>query len=77
MSRGREVTAGTEHGHVGSNFDDFLAQDGLLAEVEGVASERVISWRLEQEMKRAGLTSLQLASRADTSCSAAGCPPDQ
>ncbi|WP_424949467.1 Fis family transcriptional regulator [Deinococcus sp.] len=60
----------TEHKHIGSSLDNFLAEEGLLAEVEGVALKRVISFQLEQEMKRTGLTKTQLASKMDTSRSA-------
>lgn len=56
--------------HIGSSFDDFLAEDGLLADVEAVALKRVIAFQLEQEMKRSGLTKTELASRMETSRSA-------
>lgn len=56
--------------HIGSSFDDFLAEDGLLAEVEGVALKRVIAFQLEQEMIRTGLTKTQLAVKMETSRSA-------
>ncbi|HEY5297795.1 MAG TPA: Fis family transcriptional regulator [Verrucomicrobiae bacterium] len=38
--------------HISSNFDDFLQQDGLLAECEAGAHRRVVTWQIEQEMKR-------------------------
>lgn len=38
--------------HVGSDFDDFLNQDGLLAECEAGALKRVVAWQIEREMKR-------------------------
>ncbi|WP_264774437.1 helix-turn-helix domain-containing protein [Deinococcus aetherius] len=56
--------------HMGSSFDDFLAEEGLLADVEVVALKRVIAFQLEQEMKRSGLTKTELASRMETSRSA-------
>ncbi len=56
--------------HVGSNFDDFLTEEDLLADTEAVALKRVISFQLEQEMIRAGLSKTELASRMDTSRSA-------
>jgi antitoxin HicB len=56
--------------HLGSNFDDFLAKEGLLAETEAVAIKRVIAFQLEQEMSRSGLTKTELAVRMDTSRSA-------
>jgi antitoxin HicB len=56
--------------HVGSSFDDFLAEDGLLTETEAVALKRVIAFQIENEMTRAGLSKTELASRMDTSRSA-------
>ncbi|GMA14386.1 helix-turn-helix domain-containing protein [Deinococcus metallilatus] len=56
--------------HVGSSFDNFLAEEGLLTDVEAVALKRVIAFQLEQEMKRNGLTKTELASRMETSRSA-------
>lgn len=56
--------------HMGSSFDDFLAEEGLLADVEAVALKRVIAFQVEQEMRRNGLTKTELASRMETSRSA-------
>jgi antitoxin HicB len=56
--------------HIGSNFDDFLAEDGLLAETQALAIKRVIAFQLEQEMKRCDLSKTELATRMDTSRSA-------
>ena len=33
--------------HVGSDFDDFLKRDGLLAECEAGALKRVVAWQIE------------------------------
>ena len=53
--------------HIGSNFDDFLQQDGLLAEYEVSALRRVVTWQISQEMKRRGISRAKLASRMKTS----------
>ena len=53
--------------HIGSSFDDFLAEEGILAEVEAAAIKRVLAYQLEQEMKRTKLTRTQLATRMKTS----------
>ena len=53
--------------HIGSNFDDFLKQEGLLAECEAGALKRVVAWQLEQEMKRRKISRAKLASRMNTS----------
>ncbi len=34
--------------YIGSDFDDFLGEDGILAEVEAVAIKRVIALGLTQ-----------------------------
>jgi len=52
--------------HIGSNFDNFLKQDGLLAECEAGALKRVVTWQLEREMKRRRISRNKLASRMKT-----------
>ena len=64
------MTVKPAHKHIGGSFDDFLAEDDLLNEVEAVAIKRVLAFQLEQEMKRTGLTKTQLATRMETSRSA-------
>ena len=49
--------------HIGSNFDDFLAQENLLAECEAGALKRVVSWQIAQEMKRRRISRTTLAGR--------------
>ena len=53
--------------HVGSNFDDFLAEEGLLAEAETVAVKRVIAYQVEQMMKEQSLTKTEMSRRMNTS----------
>ena len=52
--------------HIGSNFDDFLAQEGLLAECEAGALKRVVAWQIAQEMKRLRISRTVLAGRMKT-----------
>ena len=52
--------------HIGSNFDDFLKQDNLLAECEAGALKRVVAWQIEREMKRRKISRAKLASRMRT-----------
>jgi antitoxin HicB len=52
--------------HIGSELDDFLKQEGLLAECEAGALKRVVTWQIEQEMKRLRITRAKLASRMKT-----------
>src|SRR5260370_21819398 len=53
--------------HIGSDFDDFLKQDGLLAECEASALKRVVAWQISKEMRRRGISRAKLASRMNTS----------
>ena len=56
--------------HLGSDFDDFLAEEGLLAEVEAVAVKRVIAYQIAELMREAELSKTELARRMETSRSA-------
>jgi DNA-binding Xre family transcriptional regulator len=53
--------------HLGSDLDDFLSEQGLLAETEAVATKRVIAWQLEQAMQARGLSKAALAKQMHTS----------
>ncbi len=53
--------------HLGSNFDDFLQEEKLLAEAEAVALKRVIAFQIAQEMERSNLTKAEMARRMKTS----------
>ncbi len=52
---------------VGSDLDDFLAQENLLAECEAGALKRVVTWQIAEEMKRRRISRAKLASRMKTS----------
>jgi hypothetical protein len=53
--------------HLGSSFDDFLAEEALLEETTAVAIKRVVAWQIEQEMKLQKLTKTALAAKMHTS----------
>ncbi len=53
--------------HNGSNFDDFLQEEGLLAEVEAAAIKRVVAYQIEQEMQKTNITKTALATKMHTS----------
>jgi len=53
--------------HLGSDFDDFLAEEGLLAEAEAVAMKRVIAFQIAELMKARNLSKSAMAERMDTS----------
>lgn len=56
--------------HIGSNLDDFLEEDGILAEVEAAAIKRVLAYKIEQMMKKKHITKTSLAKKMHTSRSA-------
>jgi len=58
--------------HVGSSFDDFLAEDGQLEDATAVAIKRVITWQFEQAMKLSGISKTAMAERMHTSRAALG-----
>ena len=53
--------------YIGSNFDDFLAEEGLLAEAQSVAVKRVLAYQIEQLMITQNLSKTVMARRMNTS----------
>ncbi len=47
--------------HIGSDFDEFLREEGLLAESEATAIKRVLAYQIEEEMAKRNLTKSALA----------------
>ena len=56
--------------HIGSNFDEFLAEEGLLTAVEAVAVKRVLAYQIEQLMITQNLSKTAMAQRMNTSWAA-------
>ncbi|MDP2077311.1 MAG: XRE family transcriptional regulator [Sulfuricurvum sp.] len=55
---------------IGSSFDDFLEEEGMLAQAEAVSIKRVIAYQLEETMKNEHITKTEMAKRMNTSRSA-------
>ncbi|MGK2905549.1 MAG: helix-turn-helix domain-containing protein [Desulfuromonadales bacterium] len=53
--------------NIGSDFDDFLQEEGLLEEVEMVALKRVIAFQVEQLMEEQNYTKTAMAEKMHTS----------
>jgi DNA-binding Xre family transcriptional regulator len=53
--------------NIGSDFDDFLMDEGMLEEVTAVAVKRVIAWQIEQEMLAQKITKTAMAKKMRTS----------
>jgi len=53
--------------HLGDTLDDFLEQEGILAEAEAIAIKRVIAFQITQLMDEQSLTKTEMARRMHTS----------
>ncbi len=53
--------------HLGSKFEDYLAEEGLLEEVTATAMKRVLAWQIAQAMKKQRVTKSAMAKRMRTS----------
>jgi antitoxin HicB len=53
--------------HIGSDFDDFLIEEGLLGEAEAIAVKRFLAYQLNELMKAQGLSKAEMARRMKTS----------
>ena len=56
-----------ENKYLGSHFDDFLSEEGLLEEAEAVAIKRVISHQLELLLNKKNITKTLMAEKMHTS----------
>jgi antitoxin HicB len=52
---------------VGSDFEDFLREDGLLEGATEIAIKRVFAWEIQRAMQVAGLSRAEMARRMKTS----------
>lgn len=53
--------------HIGSDFGDFLKEEGIYEETNDIAIKRVIAYQLEQEMKAQKITKTKMAQMMHTS----------
>lgn len=53
--------------HIGGDFEDFLADQGMLDDATAVAMKRIIAWQIQQEMKTQHITKTSMAKRMHTS----------
>jgi hypothetical protein len=52
---------------IGSRFDAFLNEEGLLEDAQAIATKRVIAYQLARLMKNQALTKMEMAKRMHTS----------
>jgi predicted XRE-type DNA-binding protein len=55
------------HPRVGSDFEDFLREEGRLEEATAVAIKRVLAWELRRAMQASGISQAEMARRMNTS----------
>ncbi|MFM8331647.1 MAG: XRE family transcriptional regulator [Candidatus Methylumidiphilus sp.] len=53
--------------HIGSRFDDFLAEEGILEETTAIAIKRVVAWQIAEAMRQQHLTAADLVARMHSS----------
>ena len=59
-----------KHKNIGSDFDDFLHEEGILAEVENAAIKEVISRQIIKLMTDQKISKVEMSRRMGTSRSA-------
>ena len=52
---------------IGSTFDDFLAEENILAESDAVAIKRVVAFEVKKSMEEEHITQTEMAKRMNTS----------
>ena len=53
--------------HLGSSFDEFLEDEGLLEESTLEAVKRVLAWQITEAMKTGDISKVEMAKRMKTS----------
>ena len=53
--------------HVGTNFDDFLKDEGMFEAVQAKALKRALSEQIEESMQAANLSKVKMAELMSTS----------
>ena len=49
--------------HIGSNFDDFLQEEGILEETQAAAVKKVISFQIRKIMKEKNISKTKMTIR--------------
>lgn len=52
---------------IGSSFDDFLEEQGILEEVEEAAVKKILALQIADAMAKQNITKVEMAKRMDTS----------
>jgi antitoxin HicB len=57
----------SKSGRVGSSFEGFLKDEGVLEETNAIAVKRVLAWQLERAMERKQISKRAMAAAMKTS----------
>ncbi len=53
--------------HIGSSFDDFLEEEGILGEAQAIAVARVLAWEVNKYLAEHNTTKTAFAKALETS----------
>jgi antitoxin HicB len=53
--------------HLGQDFDEYLAEEGVLEQTQALALKRLISVKIEEQMRLKTITKTEMARRMNTS----------
>ncbi|MEY4083422.1 MAG: hypothetical protein RL483_791 [Pseudomonadota bacterium] len=53
--------------HLGQDFDEYLAEEGVLEQTHALALKRLISVKIEEQMRLKTITKTEMARRMNTS----------
>ena len=53
--------------HIGSDFEDFLREEGRLEDATALALKRVLAWEFQQAMTKAKVSQAEMARRMHAS----------
>ena len=53
--------------HLGSSFDSFLEEEGILHETHAFAMKKVLAWQLSENMRKQKISKAAMAKRMRTS----------
>ena len=56
-----------KHKNIGSSFDVFLEEDGILQKAEEVATKRVVAFQIKKLMQQKNISKTKLAKEMKTS----------
>jgi antitoxin HicB len=53
--------------NIGSSLDDFLEEEGMLAEATAGAVKKLLAWQISQAMENSNISKAEMARRMQTS----------